>query len=313
VTLSNVEDVWSRLCGGSGAPGWTLELAGFDIEALHQGHAASIHSENLAPGDPPPSTWPTGYHKLASATMFTLFWAGDELAPLLQIPISHHASYQEAFPGLHSEATVGISTFLQASFFAALNQLASHLESCTALIGFEPMNEPHRGYLELHSFYTWDEMVDLHYFHSPTALQSMALGAGLPQPIPVYRKSWPQPTALSYWQEAKPERPVWKDGCIWRKQGVWDVNEKTREPIVLKSTYFERHPGTGKPIDFYRDFWFPFVCQFAKKVTASNEYRRKHWFTFAGAIPNEVRFDLISSFGVSRNRLRTATSRVASQ
>jgi hypothetical protein len=283
------EDVWSRLCGGSGAPGWTLELAGFDVEALHQGYAAQIHCENLASSDPPPSTWPTGYHKLASATMFTLFWAGDELAPLLQVPIFEHATSTQVFPSVPAGGSVGISTFLQASFRNAFARLATHLGSCSALIGFEPMNEPHKGYLELHSWYTWDEMVELHYFYCPSALQGMALGAGLEQHIPVYHKSWPQPTRLAHYHPARPDRPVWKDGCIWRKHGVWGVNAKTGDAVVLRQTYFERHSGTGERIDFYNEYWFPFLSRFAEEVTASSEDRRRKWFLFAGAIPNEVR------------------------
>ncbi len=34
------QDVWSRYAGGSGAPAWTLELAGFDLYALEESGAA---------------------------------------------------------------------------------------------------------------------------------------------------------------------------------------------------------------------------------------------------------------------------------
>lgn len=69
------QDVWSRHCGGSGAPAWTLETAGFDIsnalEKLEKTGAAyttGIKSRGKkTPGDR--GLWPTGYQKLACATM----------------------------------------------------------------------------------------------------------------------------------------------------------------------------------------------------------------------------------------------------
>jgi hypothetical protein len=48
------QDVWSRYSGGSGAPAWTLELAGFDLYGLEDCNAAQLqgicsggHSEAL--------------------------------------------------------------------------------------------------------------------------------------------------------------------------------------------------------------------------------------------------------------------------
>lgn len=36
-------DTWSRFSGGDGAPGWTLEAAGFDVRAIHASGAATLH------------------------------------------------------------------------------------------------------------------------------------------------------------------------------------------------------------------------------------------------------------------------------
>ena len=64
------QDVWSRYAGGSGAPAWTLEHAGFNLCALEESGAAWLrgvrgggHSEAER------GLWPCGYQKLAAATM----------------------------------------------------------------------------------------------------------------------------------------------------------------------------------------------------------------------------------------------------
>ena len=68
------QDVWSRYSGGSGAPAWTLEHAGFDLYGLEDCDAAWLqgvrgggHSEDER------GLWPCGYQKLAAATMAWVF------------------------------------------------------------------------------------------------------------------------------------------------------------------------------------------------------------------------------------------------
>lgn len=67
VLIDPHQDVWSRFCGGDGAPGWTLEAVGFDIFHLHSTGAAFLHQIH---GDPlPPMVWVTNGSKLAAATV----------------------------------------------------------------------------------------------------------------------------------------------------------------------------------------------------------------------------------------------------
>ncbi len=73
------QDVWGRFCGGDGAPGWTLEAVGFDMTRFAETGAAIVHATY---GDPfPQMVWPTNGAKLAAATMFTLFFGGNDFAP----------------------------------------------------------------------------------------------------------------------------------------------------------------------------------------------------------------------------------------
>jgi hypothetical protein len=74
------QDTWSRFTGGSGAPGWTFEVAGIDVTKLEQ--VGAVHFYDFQAGtDDGKMVWPSNYTKLACATMFTLFFAGDVFAP----------------------------------------------------------------------------------------------------------------------------------------------------------------------------------------------------------------------------------------
>lgn len=116
------QDVFSRLTGGSGAPGWVLSVLGLRLQNLQSTHAAHLHSLALLATDAPPSVWPTGYQKLAAATCNTVFWAGDTFAWKRKAP---------------DGSGKGLSTFLQDSMCGAFGQLADALEGYEAVLGFE--------------------------------------------------------------------------------------------------------------------------------------------------------------------------------
>lgn len=53
------QDVFSRLTGGSGAPGWILPVVGLSLATIHATHAAHLHPLALLSTDPLPSVWPS--------------------------------------------------------------------------------------------------------------------------------------------------------------------------------------------------------------------------------------------------------------
>ncbi|KAG0358653.1 hypothetical protein BG005_002036 [Podila minutissima] len=83
-------DCWSRFTGGSGMPGWTLELAGMDITKFKETLAATVH--NTYPKEEkdnyPHMIWATNSFKTAAATMYTLFFSGQIFAPKAMVPLS---------------------------------------------------------------------------------------------------------------------------------------------------------------------------------------------------------------------------------
>ena len=119
------QDVWSRFTGGDGAPGWTLEAVGMDPSMVHETGAAILHQVH---GDPfPRMVWPTTANKMASATMFTLFFAGNDFAPRARV---------EDEP---------VQEFLQRHYCAAMAQVALRLCRSPNTIGYDTMNEPSHG------------------------------------------------------------------------------------------------------------------------------------------------------------------------
>ncbi|KAI7892581.1 glycoside hydrolase superfamily [Mucor mucedo] len=261
------QDTWSRFSGGSGAPGWTFEVAGLDIKAFKETGAAYVHNTNAVPGDPLPMVWPTNYTKLASCTMFTLFFAGDTFAP--------NRKYQGK----------SIQQFLNDSFVNAYQHLATRLVDLDAVMGFEFMNEPHPGYIGLNQLAEFDPIVNLIFGDSPSPLQSFALGDGIPQTVGVYIKSWPFPTKKSHDRVINGSKTsAWLDNkCIWKEHGVWKTDEVTNEPVLLNSDYFSVHPVTGQKISFYDDFYVPLVNRYVKAIQSV----KNDWYCLVEPLANE--------------------------
>lgn len=297
------QDVWSRFSGGSGAPGWTFEAAGLDIEAFTETGAAYVHGqdelrrattvvdEREASG---PFVWPSGYQKLAASTMATLFWAGDAFAPKLQC-------HRAPISGRGGAETVSIQSYLQDSFIEAFGRLADQLSGLEACIGFESINEPHRGLINLHGFHGWNYETDLHIGHYPSLAQSLALGSGYAQDVNFYVKSWPWPTRVSHRSVVDPKgRSAWLTNdeaaplesrrgmgqCVWRAHGVWEWDPEKKVAVVKQDDYFDvdHRPGReGTPIEWYRDFYGPFLERFTARVSRKSA----RMMNFVEPIPNE--------------------------
>ncbi|KAG8708128.1 hypothetical protein FRC09_001422 [Ceratobasidium sp. 395] len=273
------QDVWSRYSGGSGAPAWTLEAAGFDLSTIGGECGAAYLGGVQGTGvEVDRGRWPTGYQKLAASTMATLFWAGKTYAPKLRV--------QSA-----SGEDVNIQDFLQECFLNAFDELVRAVGDLDGVIGFEMMNEPHRGYISIPSLHGFDYATDLHLHDTPNALQSFALGAGHAVHIPHYIRSWPFPTrigktvlrnqeGIKAWRADGPT----KGQCIWEMHGVWGWDKKKKEGVPLRESYFRNHPQTGQVVEWHQDFFYPFVGRWAERVHASTGGKK---MLFLEAIPNE--------------------------
>ncbi|KAH7928854.1 glycoside hydrolase family 5 protein [Leucogyrophana mollusca] len=273
------QDVWSRYSGGSGAPAWTLEAIGFDLHALEESGAAWLLGvKGGGHVEAERGIWPCGYQKLAAATMATCFWAGDTFAPKLKIKT------------LDGQAKP-VQQYLQDAFLDMYAVVVQKLGDLDGILGFEIMNEPHRGYIDLPSLHAFDYNTDLHLSHVPTAFESFMLGSGFPTTVSHWTRSFPMPTrktSTSVLNSAS--RKAWRpDGptegkCVWEMHGVWGWDLSKNEGVVLRESYFVKDPMTGQKVDWYTDFYFPFLKRWADRVRGVASTDK---LLFVEPIPNE--------------------------
>lgn len=242
------QDVWSRFTGGDGAPGWVFEKVGFDLRNFQATGAAYLHQLHDDPSKFPLMLWPTNYLKLACATMFTLFWSGDEFAPLLKIEGKSAQQY------------------LQEHYTAAITRLVKKLTPLSNVIGFGTMNEPSKGYFNTVNLNVL--VTDLKKGPLPSPFESMILGAGFTREIGVFSPgfrgnvvNFPSSRIVINSQRVS----AWLPGreCIWKQHGVWGINP-AGVPVLLKANYFQ----TEK--DFGRDFYLPFAQRYARAIREVN-------------------------------------------
>jgi len=246
-------------------------------------NAAVIHCEYPSRESPAPDTfpdmiWASNYTRLACLTLFALFFAGNDFAPLCVLD------------------GMNIQDWLQTHYFDAVRQLAtgiaSHdngslLESC--VIGWDSWNEPNTALLGVEDLSRHSKDEQLKVGPMPTPFEAMRLGMGESLSIENWRfsstgpkragnvtidprgiKAWLQPTEEEIDQDGRSKRwgwkrdPAWALGtCIWALHGVWDPESKR----LLKPEYFKCKPDTPKEeLEAGRDYWLPQFREYAKVI-----------------------------------------------
>lgn len=245
VIIDPHQDVWSRFSGGDGAPGWTLEAAGLDITRFHEAGGAILHQFH---GDPfPQMVWPTNGARLVAATMFTLFFGGNDFAPFTQV---------------NGEP---VQEYLQRHYIAAFQQVAERLKDLDCVVGYEVFNEPMSGFIGLEDLTCPLLPVKFGPMFSP--IQAMLLGDGIPQEIEIWERTLLR-SRLTERRMMNPRRMrIWREGYagVWRQNGVWDVDEKERVRI-LRPHHFAS--VNGRSVDFSRDYMRPFADRFSEEIRA---------------------------------------------
>jgi len=237
------QDVWSRFNGGDGAPAWTFEAAGMEWPHFTKTGAAVLECDSG--GFYPPLIWGTNGIKLAGATMFTLFFAGNDFAPMLKVD---GQSIQE---------------YLQGHYIEAMRQVALRLKDLPNVLGFDTLNEPNNGYIGWKDLSQSAAMARMGY--NPSPLQSMLLGDGIPQELDFWKPAFPKAKSIGKRMVNPGHLRAWKDStdCVWKRHGVWDLGTDGA-PRLCKPDYFTT--VNGHAVDFNQDYLRPFANRYAEAI-----------------------------------------------
>jgi hypothetical protein len=250
------QDVWSRMSGGDGAPGWTFEAAGLDFTRFDGSDAAHVmayrydHAAGGRQESYPQMSWGGNYRMPANAIMWTLFFGGPLFVP---------------------EARVGgrnVGTYLQDHYLGAMRAVAERVADLNHVIGFDTLNEPGSGWIGQRL----EERRGLLRGPAWSPLDALAAASGIPRTLPLVEggERIVNPHGVS----------IWRDGAEdpFRAAGIWDTDDGGA-PRALEPDYFT-HIG-GAPIDMGRDVMSPFYRRVAETVRAV----RDDWLIFAEADP----------------------------
>jgi hypothetical protein len=257
------QDVWSRWTGGDGAPMWTLEAAGFAPERLHASGAALIHQESEAAY--PRMQWFSNHHRLACATMFTLFFGGNDFAPGVEV---------EGQP---------IQDYLQGHYLAAIRKLAGRLASYPNVVGFDSLNEPGDGFIGLEDIQVGRRDLLMPGL-APTAFEAMKAGEGLPTDTARMGLKGLGLAETGREPLGSPGVRAWKDGtdCVWIRAGVWKISGG--EAVLSKPAWFAERLRPGRGLEAGRDgravaaskgeafcelYLKPFMARFADEIRSA--------------------------------------------
>jgi hypothetical protein len=235
VIIDPHQDVWSRFSGGDGAPGWTLECAGLDMRHFKETGAAIVHQIH---GEPfPLMIWPTNAYKLAAATMFALFFGGNDFALVTKVD------------GVH------IQDYLQGHFLRSIGKVTKKLKDLDCVIGFDTLNEPQRGYIGIKDLTKQYGELDMGV--CPTPWQSILLGSGYTQNVNILERNLFGTKRKGQVRLNQECGNAWLPGkkCVWRENGFWDVN-KEGIPEIRNPEYFSK--VAGHEVDFVQDYLTPF-------------------------------------------------------
>ena len=271
------QDVWSRMSGGDGAPGWTFEAMGLDFTAFHAAGAARVmqHCYDYSgrggrqEDTYPTMTWAQNYRRPANAIMWTLFYAGTDFAPGLTI---EGRSAQD---------------YLQDHYMGAMREVARRVKHMPHVLGFDTLNEPGSGWIGHATSYRHTERSEAHperVTPGPawSPLDGLLVARGVPRSVPVLSFD-PAIMGMKVTGEERANDarvPIWRDGveCPFEAAGAYRLNANGEAEDVNETFFTHRD---GRPVDLDADYMTPFFNRVAENIREENP----DWMVFAELDP----------------------------
>lgn len=269
------QDVWSRMSGGDGAPGWTFEAVGLDFARFPAAGAAHVMQAQFDYADPsdrqaayPQMSWGSNYRLPANGIMWTLFWGGRTFTPDFKID------------GLN------VQDFLQGRYLGAIDAVARRLKTLPNVLGFDTLNEPGIGWLGQSLSYrhlarSAEDPTPPRAGPALSPLDSLAVARGVPTTVPLLRRD-PRTGAAEPDGETtvNPDGvSIWASGadCPFERAGVYRL-ERGR-PVAIAEDVFRRH--AGRALDIPNDAFGPLF----RKVAETTRKHAPDWAVFAELDP----------------------------
>ncbi len=270
------QDVWSRMTGGDGAPCWLFEKVGIDYRHIAESGSAHVmqHLYDYARGGRqedryPTMSWSANARRPANGIMWTLFFAGRDFAPGLNID------------GLN------VQDYMLEHYLGAMREIARRIRDLPNVIGFDSLNEPAPGWIGQSLTYRHLSPSDSNPNRAVpgmawSPLDGLLVSHGVTRSIPVLdfdpaakaavhkRDQTVNPGRISIWatDQADP----------FEQAGAWKLN-KDGTFDVLREDFFQR-VGDRK-VNFVEDYMGPFFASVAENIRAINP----DWILFAELDP----------------------------
>ena len=266
------QDVWSRMSGGDGAPGWTFEAVGLDLTKFHEAGAAHVmqYKYDYAKGGRqdsyPQMTWSSNYRLPANAIMWTLFFGGATFTPQFMVD------------------GVNAQEWLQDKYIGAMRAVAQRVAHLPHVIGFDTLNEPGEGWIGEKLVRGDGEdttgMAAIMPGLAISPLDALLVAQGVPRDIPVRALDRQSFTV----KETGKERLNPNGVSIWLKgasdpfeiAGAYTMMEGGKP---LRDDFFTHRDGRKLSIE--ADFMNPFFHRVANAIRAV----REDWMVFAEVSP----------------------------
>lgn len=270
------QDVWSRMSGGDGAPGWIFEKVGIDYRRLGESESAHV-MQNLydyARGGRqedryPTMSWSQNARWPANGIMWTLFFAGSDFAPGLVID------------GLN------VQDYMQEHYLASQAEIARRVRDLPNVMGFDTLNEPHEGWIGHSLSYRHLGPSEENPFPAGAGLawspiDGLLVSHGVTRKIPVLGYDKALKRTVVRRERSINERGVsiWQEGRVdpFEQAGAWRRGPGGRYEI-LRDDFFQR-VGDRK-VNFIEDYIGPFFTRVAENMRAINP----DWILFAELDP----------------------------
>ena len=268
------QDVWSRMTGGDGAPGWIFAKLGLDFTRFDAAGAAHVMqyrydyaSDEACQEDRyPMMSWARNYRLPANGIVWTAFFAGATLTPLWEVD------------------GVNVQTFLQRHYLGAMRALAERLADNAAVIGFDSLNEPSPGFIgqnmsEPQLAANRDSPIPVRAGPCWTPFAALRAASGEPVELPVLAPGENRMRIVGS-EIANPDGvPIWLPGVVdpFEQAGAWSRKEGTAQ--VVDEAFFRR--ANGRAIQPDADLLLPFYHAVAAVIRSV----RPDWLLFAEANP----------------------------